>query len=511
MSVSAPLLSCRGVSKRFGEVWANRGVDLEVRSGETLALLGENGAGKSTLMSILAGRYRPDEGEIRVKGEPVSFASPADALARGIGMVYQRFMLVEPLSVAENLLLAARGRGRRETPKSIRAEMADLSARYGLAVDPGRRVASLSMGERQRVEIMKLLVQSAEMLIFDEPTAVLAQPEVDGFFKVLARLRDDGRGVVFITHKLEEVLASADRIAILRRGRIMATLAPEQVESRRELARLMVGREFVLKVDKPEIAPGELVLEAAGLRGQAAAGRPGFEDVVLSVRRGEILSIVGVAGNGQSELALALAGLAPFGAGDLRFLGRSYTPREWLHTKSKVAYVPEDRHHLGSVPSMDLAENFLLTRPEAAGGFWLDRRRMTAEAEQAVRDFGIRASSMTMPAGQLSGGNLQKLILARELARDPALFIAESPTQGLDVGATEDIWAQLIKLRERAAIILFTGDLREALSLSDRIAVIFRGRILDVVSARDAEAVARIGLLMAGSDGTQPAVKGEAC
>ena len=489
------LLACRGVSKRFGDVWANRGIDLTVRAGEVLALLGENGAGKSTLMSVLAGRYRPDEGEIAVDGEAVRFTAPSDALERGIGMVYQRFMLVERLSVAENIRLAVLTREPGVTEADVAARIDELSRRYGLAVDPRRAVGELSMGERQRVEILKLLAQDARVLIFDEPTAVLAEPEVAGLFEIFSRLKADGRGVVFITHKLEEVLAAADRIAILRRGKVIARLEPGDTPGRRELARLMVGREFVLKVDKPPCTPGEAVLRAEGLCA------PAFRDVTLTLNRGEILAVVGVAGNGQAELTAALAGSGRFTAGRLTFLQKSIDARHWraapAHAAGAIAYVPEDRHGRGCVPAMDLVENCMLTR--LRGSFWLNRARFERLTEQAVRDFDIRAPGLHARAGQLSGGNLQKLILARELGRAPDLFIAESPTQGLDVAASEDVWKALVAQRERSAVLLVTGDLREALSLADRIAVMFRGRVVETLAADDAEAVARIGLLMAGA------------
>ena len=434
----APLLACRGVSKRFGAVLANQDVDLEAFAGEVLAVLGENGAGKSTLMSILAGRYRPDAGEVLLDGKPVRPGSPAEALRRGIGMVYQRFALVEPLTAAENVLLAARARGRADLA-GVRRRMAELAGRYGLAVDPDRPVADLSMGERQRVEIVKLLVQEARALIFDEPTAVLAQPEVEGFFRVLKRLTADGRAVLFITHKLEEVLAAADRIAILRRGRVMARLLPSEVGSRRDLARLMVGREFVLRVDKPTLTPGRTVLAAENLSG------PGFADVSLTVRQGEIVSVVGVAGNGQAELAATLAGLARAGSGRISFLGEDYTPARWAARRGPgLAYVPEDRNGAGCVRDMDLAENLALTRlPEFSRGPWLDRGRMRRAAQEAIRGFAIQPPDARARAGGLSGGNLQKLILARELGREPALFLAESPTQGLDAAASQDVWQAL--------------------------------------------------------------------
>ncbi|WP_243545780.1 ABC transporter ATP-binding protein [Pseudodesulfovibrio tunisiensis] len=499
MTDSVPLLSCRGVTKRFGKVVANKDITLEVRAGQVQALLGENGAGKSTLMSVLAGRYRPDAGEIRIKGQKVTFTCPADAMRMGIGMVYQRFMLVERLTVGENIRLSAQACG--IAPREADRRMVELSERYGLNLDPSRTVASLAMGERQRAEILKLLVQDAEVLIFDEPTAVLSQPEAKGLFEIFDRLRENRRGVVFITHKMDEVEAAADYISILRRGEIIAGLAPSEIDSRRELARLMVGREFVLAVDKPDIKLGETVLKVDGFGGTGRSGKAGFADVSLEVRRGEILAVIGVAGNGQSALASAITGTSDAGtptSGTVTFMGNTVDANRWRGAPT-IAHVPEDRHRTGSIHDMTLAENFALTRlAEAGPGPWLDQEKVRKETAQAIRDFSIRATGPDDKAGSLSGGNLQKLILARELAGNPDLFVAEQPTQGLDIAAIEEIWASIVKQREKSAILLVSGDLKEVLSLADRIAVIFRGRILDIVEALDADSVARIGLLMAG-------------
>ncbi|WP_052014751.1 ABC transporter ATP-binding protein [Desulfovibrio sp. X2] len=487
-----PVLSCRGLTKRFGPVVANRDVDLDVYPGRVHALLGENGAGKSTLMSVFAGRYRPDGGTIRVRGREARFASPRDAQDSGIGMVYQRFMLVESMSVAENVRLAA--------PGLKAAEIASLGERYGLAVDPHRLVADLSMGERQRVEILKLLARKADILIFDEPTAILAPAEVESLFAVLRALRAEGKAIVLITHKLEEVLALADDISILRRGRTVAAgMTQDQVPSPRELARLMVGREVLLSVDKPPLdaaaAEGSTVLAVRGLAGSDESGRASFSGVGFSVRQGEILAVVGVAGNGQDALARCLAGLGGGRAGEIEFCG-AVTPASAWRGAPGLAYVPEDRHGAGSVAAMTLAENALLTDRES--GPLLHISRGEAVVRDAMETYGLKATGPDDLAGSLSGGNLQKLILARELARGPRLLLAEQPTQGLDLAATEDVWHALLDLRSHAAVLLFTGDLKEALSLADRIAVIFRGRILDVLDASADETIERVGLLMAG-------------
>ena len=499
MTVSSPpVLALQRITKRFGALVANREVSWTLEAGRIYALLGENGAGKSTLMSILAGRYQPDDGEIQQRGRAVRFHSPAQALAAGIGMVYQRFMLVEPLTVAENILLRSgpiRLRGARET-RQIR----ELAERYGLAVNPRATVRSLSMGERQRVEILKLLHRQADILIFDEPTAVLTHAEIDGLFAVFRQLKAEGKTVVFITHKLEEVMAVADEIAVMRRGRMVSRLAAHQVRSRHDLARLMVGREVILSVDKPPVAAGAPVLSARGLCGPAGRERPAFQDVTFDARRGEIFTITGVAGNGQEDLVAALAGLAPLAGGTLTFHGRTYSAAQWRRrTDETLAYIPEDRDATGSIDAFSLVENFILTRLGAFGGsLFLDRRRAARATEDAVARYAIQSSGIQGPAGHLSGGNRQKLILARELSRRPDLLIAEQPTQGLDIRATEDIWQALLRQRETAAVLMITGDLREALSLSDRIAVMFRGRILDIVSARESADIDRIKLLMAG-------------
>jgi len=495
-----PTLALQGITKRFGSVTANRAVSWTLHAGRIYALLGENGAGKSTLMSILAGRYQPDQGDILRQGQPVRFHSPAQALAAGIGMVYQRFMLVAPLTVAENIMLR-RGPIHLNSARENR-RIRELAERYGLAVNPRATVGNLTMGERQRVEIIKLLYRRADILIFDEPTAVLTHAEIESLFTVFRQLKREGKTVVFITHKLEEVMAVADEIAVMRRGRMVSRLAAPDVRSRHDLARLMVGREVILSVDKSPVDSGETVLHVQGLTGPGA-GRPTFQDIGFDVRRGEILAVTGVAGNGQEDLAAALAGLARFTGGTLRYRNRSVAAAHWRRRPAdRIAYVPEDRYRTGSIDAFSLVENFMLTRLEAFGrSVLVDRRRASRATADAVARFGIQGGGLRGQAGHLSGGNLQKLILARELSRQPALLIAEQPTQGLDVQATEDIWQALLRQRATAAILLITGDLKEALSLADRIAVMFRGRILDIVSARDAGDIDRIKLLMAGLEG----------
>ncbi|MFW5722792.1 MAG: ABC transporter ATP-binding protein [Desulfohalobiaceae bacterium] len=495
-----PVLELQGISKSFGPVRANHDISCVFRAGTIHALLGENGAGKSTLMSVLSGRLQPDSGRLLLGGRPVVFSSPAQSLASGIGMVYQRFMLIEPLTVAENIVLGSTSaRNMRAERQSIRS----LSREYGLEVDPDARVFELSMGQRQRVEILKLLYRQVRVLILDEPTAVLTPPEVEALFAVLRRLKQEGRTVIFITHKLEEVLAVADAISVLRRGRLVAGMPVEQVRNRHELARLMVGREVILSVDKPKVALGESVLRVRDIRARDPQGRTAFQDVSFDIRRGEVFAVIGVAGNGQETMVQALTGLVPLTGGTLHFLGREIRPAHWAAcSRRHLGYVPEDRYRVGSVQSMTLADNFILTTHHRYGrGPFLDRDRARLATARAIDDFEITAPGPDALARQLSGGNLQKVILARELKRRPRLLLAEQPTQGLDVRAAEDVWQAILKQREHSGILLVSGDLREVLTLADRIAVIFRGRIVETIEASDEQGVARIKLLMAGVTG----------
>jgi general nucleoside transport system ATP-binding protein len=507
---AAHAIEMRGITKRFAAVVANEGIDFAVRAGEVHALVGENGAGKSTLMSILAGLYQPDEGEILVDGEPVRFHAPRDAIAHGVGMVYQHFMLIEPFTVAENLMLGLPGNGRpveRLDTSGIERDIADLSARYGLEVDPNARIWQLSVGEQQRVEILRLLHRGARILVLDEPTAVLTPQEARALIATLRAMAAQGFGIVFISHKLDEVLQVADRVTVLRRGRTVATVEPANAD-RHALARLMVGRDLAALVDDPahhEARRRPLGAErfvVTDLRAMGDRGLPALNGVTFSVRAGEVLGIAGVAGNGQRELAEALTGLRHITGGEVVLDGQRLTNQPTaLIAEAGVAHIPEDRLATGLVGSMNLTENAILRRyrkrPLSRGPFIL-RNRIGQFAETIVRNYDVQPAKTGVRAALLSGGNQQKLIIGRELAGEPTVIVAMHPTRGVDVGATETIHRLLMEQRDRgAAILLIAEDLDELIALSDRIAVIYDGRITGEVDAIGADP-AEIGVLMTG-------------
>ncbi|MDD4733009.1 MAG: ABC transporter ATP-binding protein [Desulfovibrio sp.] len=488
-----PLVSIKGLTKRFGKVLANDNISLNIYPGRVKALLGENGAGKSTLMSMLAGRYQPDAGTIELDGEPVRFTSARDAIEAGIGMVYQHFMLVEPMTVAENVLLGQEG-SFFLNPREMRQRVRQLSEQYGLEIDPAARVSDLSMGEKQRVEILKLLYRDSRVLIFDEPTAVLTPRETFHLFEALWKIAAQGKSIVFISHKLEEVLAVADEIAILRQGRIEGEFSESEVTSKADLACRMVGKEVLLEVDREEVSQGETVLQVRGLTGI------GLEDIHFELHQGEVLAVVGVAGNGQKALVEAICGLRKPPVNTMFIMGKRwrdfYAKPSW---KNSLAYIPEDRLGLATCRNLNLVDNLLLTtRQGFARGPWLDKKKAAQDTTELIKKFDIRPGRIAALAWQLSGGNLQKSVLARELYRCPRLIVAEQPTQGLDIAATEQVWNHLLAAREMAGILLVTGDLNEALQLADRIAVIYRGRFMDLFPVSDKEKVRRIGLMMAG-------------
>lgn len=488
-----PVVRLEGITKHFGQVTANRDITLDIHAGRIKALLGENGAGKSTLMSILSGRYPPDAGRIIVDGRPTRFTSTSGAIEAGIGMVYQHFMLVHSMTVAENVMLGQEG-SFWTSPRRMQDHVAALAERYGLHVDPSSRIAELSMGERQRVEILKLLHRNSRVLILDEPTTVLTPRETGQLFEALWAMADAGKSIVFISHKLEEVLAVADEVAILRRGCIVDEMDQNEIGSKEDLATRMVGREVLLAVDRHSAPMGETVLELDGLSGN------GLENISLTVRQGEVTAVVGVAGNGQKALVEIVTGLRPPGKGQVRLLGRPwrefYAHPDWKET---LSYVPEDRMGLAACPELDLTENVLLTtRAGFARGPWLERARAADVTRGLARRHHVTPQEPAALARQLSGGNLQKLVLAREFYRKPRIIVAEQPTQGLDVAATEEVWHRLLNARAKAGVLLVTGDVTEALQLADTIAVIFRGRIMDVFDAADQSKVKAIGRLMAG-------------
>ena len=509
-----PLLSCRSLTKRFGGsapgdgdaaasggVLACDAVDLDLFAGRVHALLGENGAGKSTLMSMLSGSLRPDSGQLLLSGAPLVVRTPAAAMRAGIGMVHQRFSLVEALTGAENLALAAGG------APSVEGAL-ELAGRFGLALNPRRRVAEMGMGERQRLEILKLLARDTRLLILDEPTSVLAPSEISGLYATLRRLAVAGRAVVFITHKLSEIAGAADEVSVLRRGRMVLRNIPRDMRLQAgwdmaELSRLMVGRELPGTAKPPASEPGETVLRVRGLCGRGEA--PSFADVDLEVRRGEILAIVGVAGNGQETLGATLGGMERAGSGSIEILGSRADPvADPVRYRSAVAYVPEDRHGTATVPGLTLAENMLLSTTGSRGALFRGAAGVRA-ALAAMAAQNVMASGPGALARELSGGNLQKFILARELSKAAPLLVIEQPTQGLDVLAVSEVHAAIRLAAATAAVLLVTGDPGEALALAGRVAVIFRGRILGVVAAGEAGAFERVGRLMAGfADGAAP-------
>jgi len=489
-----PLIRLEGLSKKFGAKYANRSISLDIRAGRIKSLLGENGAGKSTLMGMLAGRLRPDEGRILIEGRPCRFASPRDAIQEGIGMVYQHFMLVEAMTVAENIFLGHPG-GLLLHSQEMERQVSDLARDVRLDIDPGARVSGLSMGEKQRVEILKLLFRRNRVLIFDEPTAVLTPQEAEQLFDALRRMARQGKAIVFISHKLGEVMALSNEIAVLRKGQIVADMAAEGIQTKEELAQLMVGREVILQVAREPLEPRQTVLRVSGLNDDP------LKDVNLTLRQGEILGLVGVAGNGQRTLVETICGLRKPETGHVRVMGQDWAPfhrqKAW---DGNLSYIPEDRQRLATCRNLSLTENFLLTtRQGFCHGPWLLKRQAQERLRQLIRDFDIQPPDPHAIARRLSGGNLQKMVLAREFFRRPRLIVAEQPTQGLDIAATEDVWQVLLKARDRAGILLVTGDLAEALALSDRIAVIFDGRIVADFPSHDQSQINRIGLLMAGA------------
>ncbi|MCC6957521.1 MAG: ABC transporter ATP-binding protein [Anaerolineales bacterium] len=498
-----PILELRGITKRFPGVLANDHIDLTLEAGEIHALLGENGAGKTTLMNILYGLYQQDEGEVIVRGQKIEIHSPSDAIAAGIGMVHQHFMLVPVFTVTENVMLGEESI--RFGGLLNRAEAADkirqISEQFGLQVDPDARVEDLPVGVQQRVEIIKLLYREADILILDEPTAVLTPQEADELFKIMHSLVERGKSIIFITHKLREVLDASDRITVIRRGKVIGSTLPAEADQNK-LAEMMVGRAVQLEVDRTPAKPGEVVLQVEDLvvldeRRQAAVDGVSFE-----VRAGEVLGIAGVQGNGQTELVEALTGLRPAQSGRVALLDREIThssPRQITETGS--AHVPEDRQRDGLILDFPIADNLILNtyyQPPFSRGAVLNGPEILRHANELIQEFDIRTPGAFTTAGSLSGGNQQKLIVAREFSRPIKLLIASQPTRGLDVGSVEYIHGRIIQKRdEGCAVLLVSSELDEVMGLSDRIAVMYRGEIVDILQADEATKEG-VGLLMAG-------------
>jgi ABC-type uncharacterized transport system ATPase subunit len=480
----APAIELKGITKRFPGVVANDRVDLVVEEGEIHAVCGENGAGKSTLMKILYGMQKADEGTMRVFGEEVQLNSPTEAIAAGIGMVHQHFMLADQLTVLENVILGAepvQALGRIDFARA-RAHLKEVAESYGLLVDPNDLIEELEVGERQRVEIIKILFRGAKILILDEPTAVLVPQEVEELFRNIRDLKADGATILFIDHKLDEVLEIADTITVLRQGRTVATVKPSEVTAH-DLAELMVGSELPTPETTESTVQDEVALEVRGLTVVDEDERVVVEDVSFQVRKGEVLGIAGVEGNGQAELIAAIIGMTPAAAGSIQLAGEDITQASVRHRRERgIGYIPQDRQREGLLLPAPLWENTALghqTRPPFAKGIWIDRAGARARTEQVRREFDVRAPDVEIPAHALSGGNQQKLIVGREMTAQPAVLVAGHPTRGIDVGAQAAVWDDIRAARKAGmATLLVSADLDEVIGLSDTIVVMLRGRLV---------------------------------
>jgi len=493
----------RGIVKRFPGVLANDHVDFSAKVGEVHALLGENGAGKSTLMNVLAGLYKPEAGEIFINGAHVLLNSPQDAIAHGIGMVHQHFMLVPSHSVAENMVLGLNKPRFFLNLQRVEEQVTALGEQYGLSVNPRAKIWELSVGEQQRVEVLKMLFRGAKVLIMDEPTAVLTPQEVDILFTTLRDMTKRGHTIVFISHKLDEVASIADRVTVLRRGEVTASAEPAEGTTKAHLAKLMVGREVLFLVEKKKSQPGEPVLSVDKLCAENNRGLSALRDVSLQVCAGEILGIAGVAGNGQRELAEVFTGLRRPTSGKVTFEGIAFDDHtNWMEVGQKLAHIPEDRAAVGSVPALGVAENLILKRyhrPPFSTRWSINFAAVRENGIRLVEKYNISTPTVDTPVRMLSGGNLQKVILARETSEHPRLMVAVHPTRGLDVGAIEGIHKLLIELRDQgSAILLISEELDELFSLADRIAVMYEGQIVGETSPESANLHA-VGLMMAGT------------
>jgi simple sugar transport system ATP-binding protein len=491
-----------GITKRFPGVLANDNINFELKSCEIHALLGENGAGKTTLMNILYGLYRSNSGEIKIRGVPVHLKSPKDAIKIGIGMVHQHFALIPAMTVAENIILGMKSSKEpllnlREAEKQI----IELSKTYNLEVDPKAKVEQLPMGIRQRVEIIKTLYRGARILILDEPTSVLTPLEVNDFFNALKSMVKEGLTVVIITHKLPEVFAISDRVTVLRHGRFVETVETK-LTNQKDLSMKMVGREIQLEQDKVDFKPGKVVLDVQGLKTMNDKGQEALKDISFSIHEGEILGIAGISGNGQKELADVLSGMRPSTNGTIRFLEEditNFSPKKLIELG--IGDIPEDRAGIGLLMNFSIAENLILethTKSPFSHRSFFKKEEIQKNAERIIQEYDIDTPSPNVPVGNLSGGNLQKVLLAKVLSRNPKLLIVAQPTAGLDVGATEFISRKLLEERERqVAILLISEDLERIMSLSDRIAVLYEGKIVGIIPAADAT-ISEIGRMMTG-------------
>jgi simple sugar transport system ATP-binding protein len=497
-------LELRGITKRFPGVVANDNVNLSLNTGEVLSLIGENGAGKSTLMSVLYGMYKPDEGEIVIDGTPLVFTSPADAIAAGIGMVHQHFMLVPVFTVAENVVLGVEPTGAlgKLNIDEARRMVREISDKYNLDLDPDAVIEDLPVGVQQRVEIVKVLLRDAKVVVFDEPTAVLTPSEIIEFFEIVKTLVSAGRGVVFITHKLKEALNIADRIAVLRRGKVVGEADPNTA-TESQIAEMMVGRPVQLTVDKKSASAGDVVLKVSDLTVLDADGRTHVENVSFEVHSGEIVGIAGVQGNGQTELVEALTGLRKATSGVIALDGKDLThsdPRE--RHQMGMAHIPEDRQRQGLVGGLSVAENLVLTRyhdDQFSHGVIVDWEAADAIAETLIAEYDIRTPNKETGVGTLSGGNQQKVIVARELSRDLRLTIAAQPTRGVDVGSIEYIHSRIVKERDAGtAVLIVSTELEEVMALSDRLLVMYRGKVVAELDPKKVTPM-EVGLYMAGS------------
>lgn len=497
-----PVVQMKGITKNFPGVKANDGIDFTLYKGEIHALLGENGAGKTTLMNILYGLYQQDEGEIFIKGKKVKILSPNDAISHGIGMVHQHFMLVEPFTVTENIVLGAEpAKNGVLDLKAAEKQVKELAGKYGLDVDPAAKISDISVGMQQRVEIIKALYKGADILILDEPTAVLTPQEVDELIGIMDNLVKQGKSIIFITHKLKEVMRVSHRVTVIRKGRVIDTLKTRDT-SPENLAEKMVGRKVLLRVKKQDKKPGKPILQIKGLKALDNRGIEVLRGVNLEVREGEILGIAGVDGNGQTELVEALTGLRKISHGSIKMLGREISnlnPKEIF--SRGVAHIPEDRQKRGLVLEYSIAENLILGKHHKtpfSKGIKINFGSIKQNADKLIKEYDIRTPTEKVEAKTLSGGNQQKVVIAREFSRNPVFIVAAQPTRGLDVGAIEFVHKKLVEMRDQGkGILLISFELDEILSLSDRIAVIYEGSIIGEVSAEKATEE-ELGLMMAG-------------